>query len=113
MATPLFIATACFDPTDGEKWRRYYHWAKIPALLEVVSLDSLLCERIIKEPQHEDWKHIVCEDFRLDYYVHLDYLMRRIQDVRRRNVLGLYRRTRKHTSRLPPQLVISVSSVTT
>jgi hypothetical protein len=101
MATPLFIATECFDPADGEKWRRYFQWAKIPALREVVSLDALLCGRIIKELQHEDWQHIVCEDFRLDYFIHLDYLKGRIQNVRRRNVLGLYRSAETHITVAP------------
>ena len=91
MTTPLFIAAERFDPTHGEKWRKYYEWAKIPALAEVVSLDTLLCRHIIKEFLDEDWQHIVCEDFRLDYFLHLDYLKQRIQGVPRRNVLGLYR----------------------
>jgi hypothetical protein len=51
MLTPLFIATERFDPTDGEKWQKYCEWAKIPALVEVVSLDALLCGHIIKEFQ--------------------------------------------------------------
>ena len=54
MATPLFIATERFDPTDGENWQKYCEWAKIPALVEVVSLDALLCGRIIEEFQDEE-----------------------------------------------------------
>src|SRR6516225_9143668 len=101
MSTPLFIATQRFDPSDGEKWRNYAQWAKIPALTEVVSLDALLCRHLINPPQDEDWQHIVCEHFRLDYFYHLDYLYRRIESIRRRNVLALYRNPDAHITAPP------------
>ncbi len=101
MPTPLFIATERFDPSDGEKWEKYIAWAKIPALVEIVSLDSLLCPRLIDGPEAEDWQHIVCEDFRLDYFYHLDYLKQRIQDIHRRNLLGLYRNPEAHIVAAP------------
>ena len=101
MTTPLFIATERFDPSDGEKWQKYCEWANIPGLVEVVSFDWLLCKHLIKEFRDEDWHHIVCEDFRLDYFYHLDYLKERIQDVTRRNVLGLYRNPEAHIT-VPP-----------
>jgi hypothetical protein len=89
--TPLFVATEKFGPLDGERWQRYCAWAKIPGLTEVVSLDCLLCPRIISEIGEEDWGHIVCEDFRLNYFHHLDFLLKRIATVPRRNGLGVYR----------------------
>ena len=101
MATPLFIATERFDLTDGEKWLKYFEWAKIPALKEVVSLDTCLCGHLIKDFLDEDWKHIVCEDFRLSYFKDLDYLLKRVFDVQRRNILGLYRNPAEHIS-VPP-----------
>ncbi len=101
MPTPLFIATERFDPSDGEKWEKYAQWAKIPALTEVVSLDAMLCRHLINGPQNEDWQHIVCEDFRLDYFHDLDYLRQRTRDTRRRNVLGLYRNPEQHIEAAP------------
>jgi hypothetical protein len=101
MITPLFIATERFDPSDGEKWQAYCQWAKIPGLVEVVSLDRILCAHLIKEFQEEDWHHIVCEDFRLDYFFHLDYLKQRVQHVPRRNILGLYRSPEVHIAAAP------------
>jgi hypothetical protein len=101
MPTPLFIATERFDPSDGDKWSKYINWAKIPALAEIVSLDAMLCPRLIDRPEDEDWDHIVCEDFRLDYYYHLDCLLRRVEVARRRNVLGLYRNPEAHISSAP------------
>jgi hypothetical protein len=89
----LFIATERFDPSDGEKWTRFSRWAKIPALREVISLDIMLCPRLIKSSEFipEDWGHVVNVDYRLDYFYDLPYLLGRISNTPRRNVLGLYR----------------------
>jgi hypothetical protein len=101
MTTPLFIATERFDPSDGEKWQKYCEWAKIPGLAELVSLDGMLCKHLIKEFNDEDWNHIVNEDFQLDYFYHLDYLLRRVQTAARRNILGLYRNPKTHIADAP------------
>jgi hypothetical protein len=68
------MATERLDQSNGESWRAYCEWAKIPGLAEVVSLDSLLCRRLIEEFIDEDWEHNVREDSRLDYFYYLDYL---------------------------------------
>ena len=101
MPEALFIATQRFDPSDGEKWQKYCQWAQISGLMEIVSLDSLLCPHLITEFLDEDWDHIVCENFRLNYFYDLDYLMHRIQGISRRNVLGLYRNPEAHIERAP------------
>jgi hypothetical protein len=101
MATPLFVATERFDPSDGEAWRKYCHWAKIPGLVEVVNQDFMLCRRLVTELQERDWSHIVLEDFRLSYFLDLDYLKKRIRETPRRNILGLYRNPESHIA-IPP-----------
>jgi len=101
MTEPLFIATERFDPTDGEAWRKYFEWAKIPALTEVVGLDGSLCNPIIGELLEEDWSHNVKVDDQLRYFYHLDYLLNRVQAVQRRNILGLYRNPEAHIDRAP------------
>jgi hypothetical protein len=103
MTTPLFIATERFDPSDGETWQKYLEWAKIPQLVEIVSLDIMLCPRLITDFTEEDWSHIVNEDFRLDYFHDLGYLKRRVQSVPRRNILGLYRNPETHIPTAPAQ----------
>lgn len=102
MPTPLFIAIERFDPSDGEKWQKYIAWAKIDGLAEIVSLDSLLCRRLITEFTGEDWEHIVNENFRLNYFYHLDYLLQRIPaDIKRRNILGVHRNPETHITTPP------------
>jgi hypothetical protein len=101
MAQPLFVAVQRFDPSDGEKWQKYYQWANIPGLTEVISLDLMLCPCIITEFQPEDWAHIVNEDFRLNYFHDLEYLLRKVAKVPRKSVLGVYRNPSSHIE-LPP-----------
>jgi len=101
MIESLFIATERFNPSDGEKWKKYFDWAKIPALKEVVSLDTSLCGHLVKEFSDEDWNHIFNEDFRLNYFKDLDYLLLRVQAQKRRNLLGLYRNPGRHISTSP------------
>lgn len=103
MAEPLFIAVVPFDPSDGQKWQDYCHWAKIPNLVELISLDSLLCRRIISEFLPEDWTHIVNENFRLNYFHDFNHLMRRTANARRRHVLGVYRNPRSHIQQAPAE----------
>src|SRR4051794_18897813 len=101
MITPIFIATEPFGPSCGEKWQNYLQWARIDGLVEIVSLDSMLCPSLVKEIEDEDWNHIVREDFLLCYFHDLDYLKQRIQGVPRRNILGLYRNPESHIEAAP------------
>lgn len=99
--TPLFIATEKFDSSDDDRWNEYVQWARIPKLVEVVSLDSILCPAVCPDIKGEDWKHNVHEDYRLNYFYHLDYLMNRCAGVSRRNILGLYRNSDGHLDAPP------------
>lgn len=97
----LFIAVSRFDPSDGQRWTDYCQWSKIPALAEIVSLDTLLCPRLLTEIDDADWAHIVNDDCRLAYFYHLDYLLQRVAGLPRRNILGLYRNPTQHIAAPP------------
>jgi hypothetical protein len=101
MERPLFIAKGRFDPSDGEKWRSYCDWANMRGVKEIVSLDSLLCPDIIRDVLDEDWDHNVHENFRLNYFYDVDYLMKRTADVLRKNILGIFRNPEKHIDKSP------------
>lgn len=88
-------------PGEGKGWEDYVQWAKIPGLVEVVSLDTMLCPPLITEFVDEDWSHNVAEDFRLNYFYHLDYLLGRVANHSRRNILGLYRNPETHIAEPP------------
>ena len=101
MNEPLFIATERFDPTDGEKWQKYFEWAKIPKLKEVVGLDTCLSGRLIRDISDEDWKHIAGNDGPPIFFSNLNYLLQRVQGTVRRNILGAYRNPAAHINALP------------
>jgi hypothetical protein len=88
---PLYITTERFDPGRGADWTDYISWSGLTQLREVVSLDSILCPKVIDEILPEDWHHIVNEDFMLDYFTDLEYLIQRVGVLDGRNLLCLYK----------------------
>jgi hypothetical protein len=88
---PLYIVTERFDPGRGEEWRKYVAWSGLSQLREVVSLDSILCPKVIDGIVPEDWAHIVNEDFMLDYFTDLEYLIRRAGSLEGRSLLCVYK----------------------
>jgi hypothetical protein len=88
---PLYIVTERFDPDRGTDWESYISWSGLTQLREVVSLDSILCPKVIDQILPEDWNHIVNEDFMLDYFTDLDYLIQRAGSLDGRNLLSVYK----------------------
>jgi hypothetical protein len=95
---PLYIVTEPFDPGRGADWDKYISWSGLTQLREVVSLDGYLGRRVVDEIVPEDWPHIVNEDFMLDYFTDLDYLIGRVGSLEGRNLLCLY----KNPDQQPP-----------
>lgn len=88
---PLYLVTRRFDPSRGDEWARFVAWSGLRQLREVVSLDAMLCERVVEGPIAADWPHIVNEDFMLDYFVDLPYLLGRAGPLAGRNLLCVFR----------------------
>ena len=88
---PLYIVTERCDPSRGSFWDSYVAWSGLTQLTEVVTVDSLLCPYVLKEVLAEDWAHIVNEDFMLDYFHDLPYLLRRVGHLNGRNLLCVFR----------------------
>jgi hypothetical protein len=95
---PWFIATKRFGPNDGERWASYFAWSGLTQLDEVVSLDPHLCPRLLTEIKDGYWPHIVNEDYLLDFFVDLPFLLAQISHVERANVLCVYRNPTVHPS---------------
>ena len=88
---PLYIVTERFDPGRGTDWDKYVDWSGLTQLREVVSLDSILCPKVIDGILAEDWEHIVNADFMLDYFTDLEYLIQRAGSLEGRNLLCVYK----------------------
>ena len=88
---PWFIATETFTPRRGDIWTKYLNWSGLAHLDEVVSLDSILCPTLLPQIKAEYWPHIVNEDYMLNFFTDLEYLLEQIVDVSERNLLCVYR----------------------
>jgi hypothetical protein len=91
MAQPWFIATETFTPQKDERWRSYIAWSGLKQLDEVVSLDSMLCPTLLPEVKDDYWPHIINENFLLNYFVDLNFLLAQVEGVPERNLLGVVR----------------------
>lgn len=88
---PLFIATETFTSRDSETWAKYVSWSHLSHLAEVVSLDPLLCPTLLPEIKDEYWPHIVNENFMLNFFVDLEFLMEQLPNTGEFNLLCVYR----------------------
>src|SRR5690348_1435766 len=88
---PWFIATETFTPRRGDVWTKYLNWSGLAQLDEVVSLDSILCPTLLPQIKAEYWPHIVNEDYMLNFFTDLEYLLEQIVGVSERNLLCVYR----------------------
>jgi len=73
------------------KWDGYVEWSGLGQLEEVVTLDGMLCPTLLPEIRDEYWPHIVQEDFMLNFFLDLDFLVERVRDIERKNVLSVFR----------------------
>jgi hypothetical protein len=84
----LFTAVQRFDTSCGKVWEDY---VELTHLREVISLDDILCENIFHQLTAEDWNHNVHEDYIMDLFWDLDYVVERTAGNDRVNVLGVWR----------------------
>ena len=84
MSSPLFIAIEPFSPANGDAWIRYVEWSKLTQLVELVTLDAMLCPPVLKEIKDEYWPNIVNENYLLNYFTDLEFLRSEI-DIHRVN----------------------------
>jgi hypothetical protein len=88
---PWFVATEPFDPRDGAKWRKYIEWSGLTQLVELLSLDPILCPPVLEDVKDEYWPHIVNEDFMLAFFLDADFLRQQVANVQHKNLLCVFR----------------------
>ena len=87
---PWFIATERFGPWDGRTWTEYVKWSGLEQLEELVSLDSMLCNTVLPDTKDEYWPYIVNEDYMLDFFVDLKFLLAETSHTDDKNVLCVF-----------------------
>jgi hypothetical protein len=78
-----------FDPGCGEAWQKFIDWSGLTQPREVISLDGILCPTVFQDLTTEDWQHNVQEDFKINLFHDLNYLVRRVAGNVQVNVLAL------------------------
>lgn len=73
----------------GERWRDYIAWSGLVQLVEIVSLDQLLCPNFFESLSVEDWEFNVQQDYKTDTFHSLDYVLRRTAGKRCFQTLGI------------------------
>ncbi|MEM7721633.1 MAG: hypothetical protein AAF376_04610 [Pseudomonadota bacterium] len=106
---PLFIANNSFGPWAGDRWKGFITWSGLTQLKELVSLDALLCSRVLEEVKDEYWPYIVNEDFMLNYFTDLEFMLRQLPDTKRKNVLCVFKDPTTHP--VPPSDILNFGFV--
>ncbi|HEY6256993.1 MAG TPA: hypothetical protein VIY51_14495 [Xanthobacteraceae bacterium] len=88
---PWFIATKKFDPSSGPAWQEYLECSGLSQLDELLSLDPVLCPTVLPDIKDTYWPHIVNEDFMLNFFLDLDFLLEQASGIAEKNVLGVFR----------------------
>ena len=89
--TFLYTATERYDNSeDTISWKKYIEFSKLTHLTELVSLDYMLCEKLV-EPHYDsgdDWKyiHVVGQD-QTGFYTSLEYVFKRLNKKDKYNLL--------------------------
>jgi hypothetical protein len=99
---PWFIAAERFDPSDA-RWGKYIAWSGLEQLDEVVSLDGTLCPTVLPNIKPANWDHIVNENLMLNFFTDLDYLRNETAEIRRKNILCVFRNPGDHPSSQVPE----------
>ena len=70
-----YTATNKFEPSRGDEWVKYYEWAKIPQLQELITLDTTHRAQELWELVDSDWTYNIHKDYLISFFWDLDYLV--------------------------------------
>ena len=74
----IFTARQRLTPSNRKDWDGYIKFSGFTHVIEIVTLDSLLCPDLIEDLIDEDWSHNVQADFRVTWFTDVAYLRQRI-----------------------------------
>ena len=84
----FYTCRECFDDDDGDRWSGYLKWLGRLDIARLVTLDSMLCPPLVRIEDDSDWGFAVCEDFMLDFFTDLGFVLARVTPFPRRLVLA-------------------------
>ena len=86
-----YTAIERFDSDNGERWVGYTRWLGRTDLTRIVTLDSILCPPVVHVESSSDWQFVAQEEFMLDFYNNLDFVLQRVASHRPSVVLAVSR----------------------
>ena len=76
--------------SDGTKWQKYIEWSGLTQLVELLSLDPMLCPPILGDVRDQYWPHIVNENFMLAFFLDADFLRQQVSNIHHKNLLCFF-----------------------
>ena len=86
-----YAAIERFDRNNGERWTGFTRWLGRTDLKRIVTLDSNLCPPVVHPESANDWQYVAKEEFMLDFFTDLDFVLRRIAGHRPSTVVAVAR----------------------
>ena len=72
-----YAAIERFDCNNGQRWVEYIRRMDRTDLMRIVTLDSILCPPVVHVESSDDWQFVAKEEFMLDFFTDLDFVLRR------------------------------------
>ena len=86
-----YTAIERFDHDNGERWVGYTRWLGRTDLTRIVTLDSALCPPVVHPESADDWPFVAKEEFMLDFFTSLDFVLQRVAGHRPSVVIAIAR----------------------
>jgi len=87
----FYSAHERFDRDDGDRWVDYLRWLGRSDLRRIVTLDGMLCPPVVTIEDEDAWDFAVQEDFMLDFFTDLPFVLERAARFPRAMVLASIR----------------------
>jgi hypothetical protein len=86
-----YAAIERFNPDNGERWKSFTRWLGRSDLARIVTLDNTLCPPVVHPQSADDWEFISKEEFMLDFYTSLEFVLKRVAGHRPSEVIAVAR----------------------
>ena len=93
--TFYYTARGTYDKNygiEGMPWDKYVEWSRLTQLTELVSVDGMLNEVLIEPDRNnaDDWNYIITDEhYETGFFKTLDYVLNRVNDKDRFNLLAV------------------------
>src|SRR5687767_15870445 len=90
-----YTARATYDKDyddNGISWQKYIEWSRLVQLEELVSVDGILSEVLVKPDRNnkDEWQHILVDEYyETGFYTSLEYVLQKMEPKEKFNLLAV------------------------